>query len=55
VYCDEGPLWQMWFEVLGFRGMKPVALNQVPEAGFIKKDTDFINITALDLITWLGN
>lgn len=35
--------------------MKLVALNLVPKAGFIKKDTDFINITVLALITWLRN
>lgn len=33
--------------------MKPAALNLVPEAGFITKDTDFINIIALASITRL--
>lgn len=45
----------MWFEVLWVQRMKTVALNLVPMAGFIKKDTDFIKITALASIMWLGN
>lgn len=34
--------------------MKPVALNLVPKAGIITKDTDFINIIALASIIRFG-
>lgn len=34
---------------LGLQRMNRAALNLVPRAGFIMKDTDFINISALTM------
>lgn len=39
---------------LGLWRLNRAALAPVPGAGFIMKDTDFINISALTWITWHG-